>query len=681
MMIRFSRIKTAVALSGLMLAVLALIATADESSRVAGKNPLKIYILAGQSNMLGQGNISPATTIGTLEYTVANDPEGNYQFLVDDKGEWVVRDDVWIRDQKSKHGGLTVGYGPRDFIVGPELGFGHRMGDLLEEQILIIKTAWGGKSLAVDFRPPSSGGETGHYYKEILRLVKETTGNLKGYFPDYDGRGFEIAGFAWHQGWNDRINPKFTAEYAVNMTNFIRDMRKALGVRGLPFVIATTGMDGRDIYTDLEHKQLSIPDKNVWPEFTGNVSVVDTRKPYEGLTFWEEEEWSPAAQGFHWNRNAKTYVNIGLAMADAMSIMTPGRCPFRLRAKGELKSVRLSWRNGTAIPDEVHIFRDENLIATAGAVSGVYVDKGVVPGVYDYKLAFKMAGRACNPLTIKFNGGITDLEWSQGLDGIVLRWQNNMVYEATKVTRNGKTVATVLGTAITYKDSSPPESGLLTYSVAPFKGDSAAATVKIDLDLRGELGILDLKANGGINPATRKRWKVGDQYRLAFVSSRKTAAESHDLSTYDAFLQDLAKSAGIGGTWKVIGSSATVDARDHTSTNPEKSGAGVAVFLLDGRTRVADNSIDLWNGSLDMPINMDEKGNTGLSGTVHTGTDLKGVKRHRPLGGSEELPPRVTNAEISAKDRWWMVKFNASATTELPIFAISDPLTVKSVKE
>jgi len=163
----------------------------------AEAKPLKIYILTGQSNMLGQGNMGPATTVGTLEYTVANDPTGVYKFLVDDNKKWIIRDDVWIRDQRSKQGGLTVGYGSRDFLVGPELGFGHRIGDLLEDQVLIVKAAWGGKSLAVDFRPPSSGGKTGHYYNEILRLVKEATTNLKTYFPDYNGQGYEIAGFGW----------------------------------------------------------------------------------------------------------------------------------------------------------------------------------------------------------------------------------------------------------------------------------------------------------------------------------------------------------------------------------------------------------------------------------------------------------------------------------------------------
>ena len=56
----------------------------------AGTGPVKIFILAGQSNMQGQGEISPATRQGTLGYIVANDPNEDYQFLADPNGDWTV---------------------------------------------------------------------------------------------------------------------------------------------------------------------------------------------------------------------------------------------------------------------------------------------------------------------------------------------------------------------------------------------------------------------------------------------------------------------------------------------------------------------------------------------------------------------------------------------------------------
>ena len=81
-----------------------------------------------------------------------------FAHLVDETGQWRLRDDVWI-SYLDRKGPLTVGYGARKELIGPELAFGWVMGDALDEPVLLIKCAWGGKSLAVDFRPPSSAGK------------------------------------------------------------------------------------------------------------------------------------------------------------------------------------------------------------------------------------------------------------------------------------------------------------------------------------------------------------------------------------------------------------------------------------------------------------------------------------------------------------------------------------------
>ncbi|MCF7955757.1 MAG: hypothetical protein K9M75_08150 [Phycisphaerae bacterium] len=283
---------------------------------VCSAEPLKVFILAGQSNMQGQGNMSPVTTPGTLEYIVANEPQTFGHFK--DGGDWAVRDDVWIyyeRDTSTTiKGGLTAGCGASSTTIGPELQFGNIMGDYFDGQVLIIKTAWGGKSLAVDFRPPSSGGTVGPYYTLMLDIVDDVLTNLSTYFPAYNpADGYEIVGFGWHQGWNDRVNQTFNDEYEYNMANFINDVREALGVANLPFSIATTGMTG---WTDthpralsLMEAQLAMEDFTKYPEFEGNVAVDDTRDHYRTVAL------SPANQGYHWNRNSETYCLIGDALA------------------------------------------------------------------------------------------------------------------------------------------------------------------------------------------------------------------------------------------------------------------------------------------------------------------------------------------------------------------------------
>ncbi|MCD6392180.1 MAG: sialate O-acetylesterase [Planctomycetes bacterium] len=283
----------------------------------AGKGPVKVFILAGQSNMQGQGiiklDVRRNEGKGSLEYLVKNPATAErFKHLVDKQGKWVVRDDVWIWYMGRK-GGLTVGYGAREDRIGPELGFGHAVGDWLDDQVLLIKVAWGGKSIGADFRPPGSGGKVGPYYTELVKLVKDVLANMKKYFPDYDGGGYELAGLGWHQGWNDRVNQAFNDEYEKNLSNFIRDIRKELGVKDLPFVIAETGMSG---HTEKHPRALSLMRAQAavakHEEFKGNVAFVGTKD------YYRPKELSPSGQAYHWNTNAETYYLIGDGMAKAM---------------------------------------------------------------------------------------------------------------------------------------------------------------------------------------------------------------------------------------------------------------------------------------------------------------------------------------------------------------------------
>ena len=225
-----------------MLATMALFTSIPTLAALKQK-PIKVFILAGQSNMQGAGIIKADPQRnggkGSLE-TLVKDPATAKRFapLVDKDGNWRTRNDVWI-SYLDRNGPLTVGYGARRETIGPELGFGWVMGDALDEPVLLIKCAWGGKSLAVDFRPPSAGKPPyslgvkeddaiqqdpniiGKYYREILALTKTAVADIKDLVPGNDGR-YVLAGFGWHQGWNDRINDNFNAEYESNMVHFIR---------------------------------------------------------------------------------------------------------------------------------------------------------------------------------------------------------------------------------------------------------------------------------------------------------------------------------------------------------------------------------------------------------------------------------------------------------------------------
>ena len=163
---------------------------------------------------------------------------------------------------------------------------------------------------------------------EILRHVKEITDNLKKYYPGYTGDGYEIIGIGWHQGWNDRINQSAVDVYEKYMVNFVKDIRRDLVIKNMPFVIANTGMGGWDIPTTARYKkkveklmdaQLALADAKKYPEFKGNVAGVETRG------FQRTREESPSRQNFHWMRNWETFYLIGKGMGDSMVNMLSGK--------------------------------------------------------------------------------------------------------------------------------------------------------------------------------------------------------------------------------------------------------------------------------------------------------------------------------------------------------------------
>lgn len=326
------------------IAAVTMMVLAASAANIYAQKPVKVFILAGQSNMEGHGHVkwglNPerskewaqensgerhyAGGVGSLRYEVNTDPD-KYGWLVDKEGDWVVRDDVyltWNRDEKGrKDGWLTIGFGGTSDgeTIGPELGFGFVVGDALDAPVLLIKEAWGGKSLAKDFRPPSAvekrGGSVGQYYKTMVEHIKNTLSNLPKYTPWEKGRDYEIAGFGWHQGWNDGCNADATKEYEKNMADFIRDVRDDLDAPAMPFVIASSGFGGMEHCKgrrlDLVKAQLAMCDAKKYPEFKNNVACVDTR-PFNRSRI-------PAfGQGYHWHWNGETHYLIGEAMGEAI---------------------------------------------------------------------------------------------------------------------------------------------------------------------------------------------------------------------------------------------------------------------------------------------------------------------------------------------------------------------------
>lgn len=284
----------------------------------AETKPIKVFILAGQSNMEGQGVVDLDHPKhynggkGTLNRVIAETkkPE-RYAHLKDAKGDWVIREDVFVRyrtPRELKKGGLSIGYAvyPGKHHIGPEFQFGHVVGDHFDEPVLLIKTCWGGKSLFKDFRPPSAGGETGDFYLKMLAEIQEALDQMETEFPHLRSNGHDIAGFVWFQGWNDMFDEKARAEYADNLVHLVSDVRKALKKPELPIVIGELGNGGPKASKNMLaiRRAQAQAAARIQPE--GSAIFVKTSD------FARPKEESPnVGHGHHWFGNAESYFLIG----------------------------------------------------------------------------------------------------------------------------------------------------------------------------------------------------------------------------------------------------------------------------------------------------------------------------------------------------------------------------------
>jgi hypothetical protein len=299
--------------------------------------PLKVFILAGQSNMEGHAEIRTFDYIGKDPLTAPilkemRNPDGTPK----------VCENVWMSYLTGPYDGsangeglgkLTAGFGARGDQpttmggkIGPEFTFGIYMDKALDEPILIIKTAWGGRSLNTEFRPPSAGqyklpkavqdvwdqhpqgahgvpkledrkkwqddkdAASGVFYRMMIEHVNKVLADPKRVYSGYDPKeGYELAGFVWLQGFNDLVDgttypgpdqPGKYDEYSRLLAHFIRDVRKDLSAPKMPFVIGVLGVDGEG-KNEVFRKAMAAPAD--MPEFKGNVVAVET------APFWDKD--------------------------------------------------------------------------------------------------------------------------------------------------------------------------------------------------------------------------------------------------------------------------------------------------------------------------------------------------------------------------------------------------------
>eukprot|EP00051_Salpingoeca_urceolata_P026277 m.476708 g.476708 ORF g.476708 m.476708 type:complete len:357 (+) comp20622_c0_seq1:1351-2421(+) len=319
-------------------------------------DPVQVYILMGQSNMLGEGKISPVTKNGTLEYAVHT--EGRYPYLWNKaNNSWAVRDDVRytfimgsgnasFEKSKLEHNEWMTVTGN---TIGPELGIGNYVGNYSKQKVLILKACIGNRALGWDLLPPGSPGfeftdskgqawEYAAYHQTPNKWKKGTTpvpvnwmageqydgdtnrtmhilNNFSAYFPGEDS--YEIAGFFWWQGNRDSFDTGLSTHYEVSLVRLIKTLREQFKAPSAKFVTASLGetvMNSTNNGGKILQAMLDVDGRSgKYPEFKGNVRAVYTHPLSMG-----------GSSGAHYNNDARTYMNVGQAMGDAMVELLKG---------------------------------------------------------------------------------------------------------------------------------------------------------------------------------------------------------------------------------------------------------------------------------------------------------------------------------------------------------------------
>jgi hypothetical protein len=320
--------------------------------------PVQVFILLGQSNMVGLGKVSGSDV--SLEYAVKE--KQKYQYLVDNAGTWVVRNDVRYVQYMSGKGPLrnewmTV----TGRNLGPEYGIGHTLGNAIDAPVMILKCCIGNRALGWDLLPPGSErtaftavdktgaeqklvyagyGDKPEYWPMNAELglktepapwldkngkpidwyagkqwdtdigdARRALADLEKHYPG--ATGYEIAGFFFWQGERDAGNAGHAAHYEKNLVAFIKALRQEFKSPEAKFVCGTLGeaAKGGSGPTNLVLQGHLAVDGTAgkYPEFSGNVAAIYTH---------------PLAQGGsgngHYGGKAEVYMDVGEAMGQAM---------------------------------------------------------------------------------------------------------------------------------------------------------------------------------------------------------------------------------------------------------------------------------------------------------------------------------------------------------------------------
>jgi len=284
--------------------------------------PVKVFIMMGQSNMLGFGNAVQLKGVAAEKYP----------YVLNDGGNWNVRKDVrnvfFCMGQERYNDWLTAENGNGSGKFGTEIGIGNYLGHAINAPVMILKSCVGNRALGWDLLPPSAvgtgkGGQSyqgdsessqrkvsedaktknggwyaGLQYDQDVGAAQDALKSLATYYPG--ATKYEVAGFFWWQG-NAEPGKGSVENYDKNLAFLLNDLRKDFNAPNAKFVCATLGEHGKD--AELSQKMFAFAER---PEFKNQAAVFFSQPVAKG------------ASGGHYGGDAETYMNVGEGMGKLM---------------------------------------------------------------------------------------------------------------------------------------------------------------------------------------------------------------------------------------------------------------------------------------------------------------------------------------------------------------------------
>ena len=398
--------------------------------------PVQVFILLGQSNMLGFGKIGTADKAGSLTHAVKE--KGKYPYLVDDAGHWTVRKDVRYSRVMGSGAGNMKSFNNEwmtitNSNIGPEIGIGHHVGQVTDEPVLILKSCIGNRSLGWDLLPPGSQrfeqdgmiyagykdspdkwkkGETpkaigwyaGVQYDGDIANAKRVLAELDKHYPG--AKRYEIAGFFWWQGDKDRYNAVHASRYEQNLVQLIEQLRRDFAAPNAKFVCATLGQTAKGAggaEGQILNAQLAVDGRTgKYRQFKGNVATVYSNPFCHG-----------GASNGHYGGNAETYMDIGEAMGQAMAELLGTKSVSFKKLKPYLDDVTTPAYQAFKKKDYVEAYRClqqlEKLLAEDDATeagSEISDNRALVFGVIDGELMDDLSSAVTDVSALKKVGDV-----------------------------------------------------------------------------------------------------------------------------------------------------------------------------------------------------------------------------------------------------------------------------------